>query len=183
MRLQAANLMPIKPPPRGITSLVTSTFSPMQHAPQLHKRWSLDTLPAAERQRVFDMASALERSARAGHPLQSLRGKNLAVLCEDATCPHLELFRRAAGELGAQVTHIRPSEALDVSTRAPDALGHLLGRLYDAIDCHGVASDAVERLERTTGRPVFNDLACHQHFETNEEPNFTLQALLLTALA
>jgi len=176
--------MPVKPAWREITSLARSTFSLMQNASSLHKRWSLDALPAAERQRVLDMAAALERSARAGRPLQALRGKNLAVLCEDATCPHLELFRRAAGELGARVTHIRPSEALDVSTRAPDALGHLLGRLYDAIDCHGIAPDTVERLERTTGRPVFSDLACHQRIETNDaqEADFTLQALLLAAL-
>lgn len=156
----------------------------MPHACSHLNRWSLEALPAHERQRVLDMALALELSARAGRPQQALRGKNLAVLCEDIACPRLDNFRRAAGELGAQVTHILPSEALGSSSRAPDALGQLLGRLYDAIDCHGLAPDVVERLERMTGRPVFNDLACQPHTGGDTQAaDFTLQALLLVALA
>ena len=157
----------------------------MPNTPLHPNRWSLDALPASEQRRVLDMAASLELSARAGRPLQTLRGKNLAVLCEDIASPRLESYRRAAGELGAQVTHIRPSEALDTSTRAPDVVGHLLGRLYDAIDCHGLAPDVIEQLERMTGKPVFNDLACHPHAQADDaqEADFTLQALLLVALA
>jgi ornithine carbamoyltransferase len=150
--------------------------------------WSVDGLPPDVQQRIRNTAASLERSALAGHAVQTLRGKNLAVLCETVDCPGLERFRRAANALGAQVTQIRPSDALNVSARSSDAVGSLLGRLYDAIDCHGLEPAVIERLARVTGKPVFNDLA--RHGGTGSGPGaetstdgFTLQALLLSALA
>jgi len=152
-------------------------------SPAMH--WSLDGLPPEEQQRVRDSAAALEQSALAGLAVQTLRGKNLAVLCETADCPGLESFRRAANALGAQVTQIRPSETLNVSARESDAVGSLLGRLYDAIDCHGIEPTVIDRLARVTGKPIFNDLACHRGTGTKPATadGFTLQALLLSALA
>lgn len=152
-------------------------------SPTLH--WSVEGLPPDEQQRIRDTAAALEQSARNGLTVQTLRGKNLAVLCETDDCPGLESFRRAATALGAQVTQIRPSEALNLSARSSDAVGSLLGRLYDAIDCHGLDAAVIERLARVTGRPVFNDLACHRGPGTKPATadGFTLQALLLSALA
>ncbi|HET7795666.1 MAG TPA: hypothetical protein VFL64_19930 [Rhizobacter sp.] len=154
----------------------------MQH-PSLpsSRSWSLDSLPPDERRRVLDMAVSLKQTAQSGHPLQALRGKNLAVLCESPDCPELESLRRAAGALGARVTHVRPSEALVPTTSGPDAVGSLLGRLYDAIDCHGLAPEVVERLARSTGRPVFNELAGQSNVRSPAD-DFTLQALLLSAV-
>ncbi|MGY4829049.1 ornithine carbamoyltransferase [Sphaerotilaceae bacterium SBD11-9] len=132
------------------------------------------------------MATLLKQTAQSGPPVQALRGKNLAVLCESPDCPELESLRRAAGALGARVTHVRPSEALIPTTASgPDAVGSLLGRLYDAIDCHGLAPEVVERLARSTGRPVFNELACQGNVRSTGQPgdDFTLQALLLSAVA
>lgn len=147
--------------------------------------WSVDGLTADEQRRIRETAAALEHSARSGLAVQSLRGKNLAVLCESVDCPGLESFRRAANALGAQVTQIRPSDALNMSARSSDMVGSLLGRLYDAIDCHGLDPAVIERLERVTGKPVFNDLACHRGMGTRPgtADGFTLQALLLSALA
>jgi ornithine carbamoyltransferase len=149
------------------------------------KSWTLDALPPGERQRVIDAAASLAQAAKAGHALQPLRGKNLAVLCEEPDCPGLEYFSRAAAALGARVTHIRPSDALTPSGRDADAVGSLLGRLYDAIDCHGLAPEAVRRLATATGKPVFVELGCQKLGATRSAPldEFTLQALLLSALA
>jgi ornithine carbamoyltransferase len=157
----------------------------MHHLAPSSSSWSLDSLPADVRQQVLDMAGVLERAASSGHAMQTLRDKNLAVLCEHPECPGFDSFRRAAAALGARVTHIRPSEALTASTHGSDAVGNLLGRLYDAIDCHGVAPDVIDWLARTTGKPVFNELGCQGDTpsEREEIPEFTLQALLVTALA
>jgi ornithine carbamoyltransferase len=127
----------------------------------------------------------LERAATTGHAVQALRDKNLAVLCENPECPGFDSFRRAAAALGARVTHIRPSEALTTSTHGSDAVGNLLGRLYDAIDCHGVAPEVIDWLARTSGKPVFNELGCRGGTPAPRDPipEFTLQALLVTALA
>ena len=149
------------------------------------RRWSLDSLSADERQRVIDMAAMLERTAHTGQTVQTLRGKNLAVLCEDPDCPGLDSFRRAALALGARVTHILPSEILASPAHAPQAFGSLLGRLYDAIDCHGLAPEVVEQLAEATGKPVFNEMACQASARAPGplHDEFTLQALLLSALA
>jgi ornithine carbamoyltransferase len=149
------------------------------------RRWSLDTLPADERRRVIDMAAVLERAAHTGQTVQTLRGKNLAVLCEGSDCPGLDHFRRAASALGARVTHLLPSEILASLAEAPQAYGRLLGRLYDAIDCHGLQADVLDQLAMATGKPVFCDLACQGSGLERSTPrdDFTLQALLLSALA
>lgn len=158
----------------------------MQSLVPAPKRWSLDALSKGQRQRVLDLAAALESAEHAGRPLKSLRGKHLAVLCENPDCPRLVAFRQAAASLGAQVTHIRPSEILDASDRASDAVCNLLSRLYDAIACHGLAPEVAMQLGRTTGKPVFDELDClsdDTHASTGPAPDYLLQALLLNALS
>jgi ornithine carbamoyltransferase len=156
----------------------------MQYSIPPLRSWSLAALPPGEQQRVADLAASLAEASRSGHALQPLRGKNLAVLCEEPSCAASDVICRAASALGARVTHIRPSDALNTSARGPDAVGSLLGRLYDAIDCYGVAPEMVDRLVQTTGRPVFNALgeqpAPFSRDARGDE--FTLQALLLSAL-
>jgi ornithine carbamoyltransferase len=157
----------------------------MQPPANTRQRLSLDALPKGQRQRVLDLAAALESAERAGQPVKTLRGKHLAVLCENPDCPHLGAVRQAAGSLGAQVTHIRPSEVLDASDRASDAVGNLLSRLYDAIACHGLAPEVAVQLGRATGKPVFDELDCRGDAapaSPGPAPGYLLQALLLSAL-
>jgi ornithine carbamoyltransferase len=158
----------------------------MLYSAPSNKPWSIEALPLAERKRVLEAAASLARAANAGHSQQPLRSKNIAVLCEQPDCPGLAHFSRAAAALGARVTQIRPSEAFTTPpSHSPDAVGSLLGRLYDAIDCHGLAPEVVDRLARTTGKPVFNELGCHKNAGSRDPlpDEFTLQALLLSALA
>jgi ornithine carbamoyltransferase len=157
----------------------------MQYLAPSNAPWSLDALSPGERQRVIDAAAALAQAAKDGQALKPLRGKNVAVLCEQPKCPGLDHFSRAASALGARVTHIRPSEALTPSAPGPDAVGSLLGRLYDAIDCHGLTPEVVGRLARTTGKPVFNELGCQGADPARKalSDEYTLQALLMSALA
>ncbi len=84
-----------------------------------------------------------------------LRGKNLAVLCDDAHCARMAALEGVAAALGLTVTHIAPSTArlLDPSRRLPTAA--LLGRLYDAIECHGLPDDVINCLRRVSDRPVW----------------------------
>ncbi len=154
------------------------------------RSWSLAALPSGERQRVAELAASLAEASRAGQALQPLRGKNLAVLCEESSRRGLDGICRAANALGARVTHIRPSEALSAAPRGTQAVGSVLGRLYDAIDCYGVAPEVIDRLIETTGRPVFDALgeqptapdARADSPTAARADEFTLQALLVSAL-
>jgi ornithine carbamoyltransferase len=156
------------------------------------RSWSLAALPSGERQRVVELAASLAEASRSGQALQPLRGKNLAVLCEEPARRGLDGICRAANALGARVTHIRPSEALSAAPHGTQAVGSVLGRLYDAIDCYGVSAEVIDRLIETTGRPVFNALgeqptapvpdARADATAAARADEFTLQALLVSAL-
>ena len=144
---------------------------------------------------VLDSAHALQFAARAGTTQTLLRGKNLALMCEAGDEPDAVLFRRAATELGAQVAHIRPSLS-ELST--PQDVQHtarMLGRLYDAVECQGMAATLVMQVGRSAGVPIYDALASAKHpthrivemlgGDTAPADNrrFVLQAVLLGTIA
>lgn len=131
-------------------------------SPPVHHRnfWSIDALTRMDFMALLDMASALRRSGSAGDPHRPLRGKNLALLGNDATDGRWTAFRRAATELGAQVSHVRPGGSPDEDVTEA---ARLLGRLYDAVDCEGLDLATVQKIDREAGVPVFNGLTHDDH--------------------
>ena len=125
-----------------------------------------------------------------------LRGKNLGLFCAVEDDIDAVLFRRAAAELGAGVSRIRPdaSEPGVPPSVVLARTAHVLGRLYDAIECQGLGPALVRQLGRDAGVPVFNGLACVGHptaalaaaldgRESHERKRlWILQAALLLAL-
>ncbi|HYN64874.1 MAG TPA: hypothetical protein VES36_09760 [Candidatus Limnocylindrales bacterium] len=87
---------------------------------------------------VLASARTLQRAAQAGMTQPLLRGKNLGLLCE-ADNGDAALFRRAAMELGAHVAHIRPSLSELSTPLEVQHTARMLGRLYDAVECQGMA--------------------------------------------
>lgn len=134
-----------------------------QHVLGHRRLWSLDALSRRDVQSVLDGARAIERAARAAAPCRALRGMNIARLCEGVADAAAEAFDRAATELGAQVTQIRPSESLLAEAGDAKRTAGMLGRLYDAIDCSGLPNELLLTLEREAGVPVFNGLAGGEH--------------------
>ncbi len=123
----------------------------------------LDHPSAGDLEVVLGNARLLQRAA---DPLQRqglLRGKNLALLCESADGADATLFRRAASELGAHVSHIRPSlsdlSVLDVRRHT----ARMLGRLYQGIECQGLPADLVSEVGREAGIPVYDGVASETH--------------------
>ena len=105
------------------------------------------------------------------------------------------LFRRAALELGAHVAHIRPS-LNGLST--PHEVQHtasMLGRLYDAVECQGMAADLVHQMGVDAGVPVYDGVASKRHptarlvdlldgdASARDKRRFVLQAVLLSTIA
>jgi len=154
--------------------------------------WAQDS--AALRARAID----LRRARDAGMPPQLLlRGKNIGLLCESETDADAELLRGAAQELGANVAHIRPSLS-DLSN--PQDIGRtarILGRLYDAVVCQGMAAHLVRQLRGDAGVPVLEGIPSWSDGADGAAPTgaaptepappadsrrFMLQAALLTTL-
>jgi ornithine carbamoyltransferase len=125
--------------------------------------WSLDALSRRDVHNLAASARTLERAAQAGAPCRALRGKNIARLGEQPADAAGEAFDRAATELGAQVTHIRPGESGLVRGGDVGRTARMLGKLYDAIDCRGLPPELVLGLEHEAGVPVFNGLAGGDH--------------------
>jgi ornithine carbamoyltransferase len=142
---------------------------------------------------VLDHARALQRAALAGTTQPLLRGKNLGLLCE-ADDGDAALFRRAASELGAHVAHILPSLSGLSTPKEVQHTARLLGRLYDAVECQGMAAALVRQVGDAAGVPVFDGIASARHptamlarqlgGDTSEDDNrrFVLQAVLLDSL-
>lgn len=165
---------------------------PHSETPQ---RLAFDPMSPRDVTAVLANARTLQRAAEAGTTQPLLRGKNLGLLCEADDDGDAALFRRAAVELGAHVAHIRPSLS-ELST--PQEVQHtarMLGRLYDAVECQGMAPALVQQVGNDAGVPVYDGIASQDHptaklaellgRDTSPADNrrFVLQAVLLTTIA
>ena len=144
---------------------------------------------------LLALARELQSESRTGTNQRILRGKNLAVLCDTHENGDAALFLRAASPLGAQVAHLRPNLS-ELST--PQEVRHtarVLGRLYDAADCVGMAPELVRRIGADAGVPVFDGITSSSHptarlagyLDADAAPDdrrcLVIQAVLLSALA
>lgn len=112
---------------------------------------------------VLADACALQRIVDAGQAQSLLRGKKLGLLCEADDELDAILFRGAARELGAHVAHIRPSlSALSTLQEVQDT-ARMLGRLYDAVECQGMAPALVRQMGIDAGVPIYDGVASRGH--------------------
>ena len=140
-------------------------------------------------------ARGLQRVAiDGGTPRPLLRGKNLALLCAAEDDGDAALFRRAAAELGAHVAHLRPSLSASSTVQEVHHTARLLGRLYDAVECHGMDPRLVRQVRLEADVPVYDGVACIGHPTARlagqlgnaaslaDNRHFIVQAVLLNTL-
>lgn len=123
---------------------------------------TLAGLVPAERARVLANARLLEGMASPLQRQRLLRGKNVALICASPDAPDAQLFQRAAAELGAHVSHLRP-DLPELGSPAFRHTAQMLGRLYQAVECEGVEAGLVAELGRAAGIPVYDALAGRRH--------------------
>ena len=112
---------------------------------------------------LLALARELQSASRAGTGIRPLRGKNLALLCDALDADGATLFQRAASELGAQVAHLRPSLSRFSTPQEVQHTARVLGRLYDAMDCVGMATGLVLQIGAAAGVPVFEAISSSRH--------------------
>ena len=161
--------------------------------PKHHSLHAYDQLTTHDVSAVVASARTLHRAAQAGTTQPLLRGKNLGMLCE-ADDDDAALFRRAALELGAHVAHIRPSLSEFSTLQEVQHTARMLGRLYDALECQGMAAALVQQVKRDAGVPVYDGLASLHHPSAKlaellggdaspaDNRRFVLQAMLLSTI-
>ena len=112
---------------------------------------------------VLANALALQRAARAGATRPLLRGKHFGLWCDVGDDAVAALFDQAATELGAQVAHMRPSLTAQSTPQEVQHTARVLGRLYDAVECLGMAPELAAEVSRWAGVPVYDGIACPSH--------------------
>jgi ornithine carbamoyltransferase len=143
---------------------------------------------------LLEQAGALRRAFVDGRPMQLLRGRYIGLLCADAGAPQARLFCQAAGDLGAKVAHI-PADMLAASAeRELASTARMLARLYDAVECQGLAPGFAQRLAAVAGPMVCDDLATDPELidrlvvqlgerpTSSDDRRFVVQAVLLHRL-
>jgi ornithine carbamoyltransferase len=137
---------------------------------------------------------ALHRAAQGGALPRTLQGKHLCLLGATRVANAALVFRDAGRELGAQVTELDPERLALVSDHDVARCGRMLGRLYDAVDCEGLAPALVDRLRASAGVPVYDGLALDMRLVAclsgdlaaatpEEQHRRVVQAVLVSALA
>ena len=163
-----------------------------------HGRLAFDPIAPRDVAFVLDNARALQRAAQVGDLRALLRGRKFGLMCEidndKDSASDAALFRRAAGELGAHVAHIRPSLTELSTPQEVLQTARMLGRLYDAVECQGMAADLVHRLGADAGVPVYDAIASQHHPTAKldsllggdspalDKRRFVLQAVLLSTV-
>lgn len=121
--------------------------------------------PGGEAEAVLSQALALWRAERAGTASPWLKGRRFGLLCDDSDSADAQLFRRAASELGAHVSYVRPTLSARTPLPEMEATARMLGRLYDALECQCTSIDppTLAHLRAAAGVPVWEGLATSMH--------------------
>jgi ornithine carbamoyltransferase len=138
-------------------------------------------------------ARQLRLAALGGLVHRPLQGRNIGLLAQDNETDEARLFTAAALALGARVVWLPTSPWADDVVARDTA--RLMGRLYDAVECQGLAATEVAWLSQHAGVPVFDALAGPGHSSAqladaleggSADPlnrRCVLQAVLMGALA
>ncbi|MFA8434583.1 MAG: ornithine carbamoyltransferase [Marinifilaceae bacterium] len=122
----------------------------------------LDFTPK-EMQYMLDLARDLKRAKYAGTEVQTMKGKNIALIFEKSSTRTRCAFETAAYDQGAHVTYLGPSGSqIGVKESMADT-ARVLGRMYDGIEYRGFGQAVVEELAKHAGVPVWNGLTDEFH--------------------
>ena len=160
--------MPVKECNEGLSTLAFPMPGPRSRPMRLvppRPRPSAAPPPPGVAEALLASARLLQQAEPGADTHSLLRGKNLGLVCESEQDPDAILFRDAASALGASISYIRPDLSLPGGAAGADLVrtARILGRLYDGIECQGLAATIVCQLRRDAGVPVFEGLACPSH--------------------
>ena len=154
--------MPCRRRPLAFACLTAAPPAVQRH---LHpcRNLSLEPLSARDAELLVERARMLHRLGDAAHKRSLLRGKNLGLLCESGDSEEARRFCRAATDLGARVSHLRPDLSRSSSDSDVGDTGRMMGHLYDGIECLGLDKALVRRLGSAANVPVYDGISSSNH--------------------
>ena len=122
---------------------------------------------------LLDLAAELKAKKKRGVPVDTLRGKNIALIFEKTSTRTRCAFEVAAHDLGMGTTYLDPSGSQIGKKESIEDTARVLGRMFEGIEYRGYGQEIVEELAKYAGVPVWNGL-------TNEDHPTQMLADLLT---
>ena len=112
---------------------------------------------------MLDLAADLKDKKKKGIPVDTLRGRNVALIFEKTSTRTRCAFEVAAHDLGMGTTYLDPSGSQIGKKESIADTARVLGRMYEGIEYRGFGQEIVEELARYAGVPVWNGLTNEYH--------------------
>lgn len=112
---------------------------------------------------LLALAAEYKYKKKKGIPVDTLRGKNVALIFEKTSTRTRCSFEVAAHDLGMGTTYLDPSGSQIGKKESIADTARVLGRMYEGIEYRGFDQAIVEELSRYAGVPVWNGLTNEFH--------------------
>lgn len=112
---------------------------------------------------LLDLSAQLKEKKKKNIPVDTLRGKNVALIFEKTSTRTRCAFEVAAHDLGMGTTYLDPSGSQIGKKESIKDTARVLGRMYDGIEYRGFGQEIVEELAKYAGVPVWNGLTNEYH--------------------
>ena len=112
---------------------------------------------------LLDLSAELKKKKKEGIPVDSHRGKNVALIFEKTSTRTRCSFEVAAHDLGMGTTYLDPSGSQIGKKESIADTARVLGRIYEGIEYRGYGQEIVEELAKYAGVPVWNGLTNEYH--------------------
>lgn len=112
---------------------------------------------------LLELAAELKAKKKAGVVVDTLKGKNIALIFEKTSTRTRCAFEVAALDLGMGCTYLDPSGSQIGKKESIADTARVLGRMFDGIEYRGFGQDIVEELAKHAGVPVWNGLTNEAH--------------------
>ena len=112
---------------------------------------------------LLDLAAELKAKKKKGIPVDTLRGKNVALIFEKTSTRTRCSFEVAAHDLGMGTTYLDPVASQIGKKESIKDTARVLGTMFEGIEYRGYGQEIVEELAKYAGVPVWNGLTNEFH--------------------
>lgn len=112
---------------------------------------------------LLDLAAELKEKKKKGIPMDTLRGRNVALIFEKTSTRTRCSFEVAAHDLGMGTTYLEPSGSQIGKKESIADTARVLAGMYEGIEYRGFGQEIVEDLAKYSSVPVWNGLTNEFH--------------------
>ncbi len=112
---------------------------------------------------LVDLAAELKDKKKKGIPVDTFRGKNIALIFEKTSTRTRCAFEVAAHDLGMGCTYLDPSQSQIGKKESIADTARVLAGMFDGIEYRGFEQTIVEELAKYSKIPVWNGLTNEFH--------------------